>query len=549
MKISSPFPFLFPFPLLCLCVAGAALAPVGAMSLDEAEAALSNDDFKVREEAEQLLRKAGMDAYDRVDRLTRSDDPEVAARARACLPVLLLGLDDRFPPDLAAKLRRIDDFRGQELEDIVGELTKLDPPRPVTLIGLHSHWLTVRPDGAEATKNLITSLERALTPALSGDTVVAELSPLHAERYQTRTLAVVLNSLCKARPDDVPAAVPLLAGWLKNQPQLPEQLNADGYQLEIARVASAAPNRLDAFGQIFNFATGRKLSPDQQKAVQRAIDAALRRDDILTDLSQLPADRYPEDTLAIILNGLCRQRPDDLTGVMPLYDSWTRTCPKLTESLNSDGYRLELARLANTAPNRIEALRKLLNLGTKSELSPLQQAALRQQLGSYRDDAGAFPVKSLDQDTGWFFFNIFGAAQFDAYREYRTRFPDIDEAALQSQPLEVLMVLDKSGAGAALEYALKQRGHGEAMMLGEWLHTHPELIKEPLPLPDNPAGKTYPYRIVKFFRLFAPYADDAEMKKNPKIAAACDILTKDPGWSEVAKQARAVISEQRPQGR
>lgn len=540
---------LYQFPLLCLCLAGASLAPVAAMSLDEAETALCNDSFKVRQEAEEVIRKLGMDAFDRVERLTLSDEPEIAFRARTCLPIILMDVDDQFPPDLADKLRHIDNFSGQKLNRIVDDLKALDPARPVTLIGLINHWKFKHPasgDRRERFESPLTKMERALQIALSGDGALSMLGRIHPERYQPETLALVLNTLCKVRPHDITPILALHESWIPSQPEISRLLNADGYRLEVARIVNKAPNRVEALGQLFNFPANHDLAPAQLTAVQKAVEAELRRDDILADLGQIPADRYEGATLAMILNGLCRQRPDDLAAILVLYNNWSHSHPQLAESLNADGYRLELARETDQAPNRIEAMRALLARGAKNSSSPLQLAALRKQLGSYQEDAGTFPVESLDQATGWFFFNTVGATQLDAYRKFRERFPDINESSLLSQPLEVMLLLEKSGPSVAFTYALKQNTHGGMTALAEWLHNHPELIREPLPLPQKKIGDPYSYRVVKFFRIFAPYATETEMQKNPEINSAFKILAKDADWKEVAKQARVAISEQHP---
>jgi hypothetical protein len=438
-----------PFPTLCLCFIGTSLAPVFPMSLDEAGVALGDEVFKVREEAEQVIRNADMGEYARVARLARSDNPEVAARSRRSLPIVLLDIGVSFPPPLAAKLRRIDDFRGHDLEQIVIELASLDPPRPATLIGLHSHWQARRPDSSEASRKLLDSLEQALLPALRNDASLTVLSRLDPARYETGTLAMVLDSLCKLRPDD--------------------------------------------------------LGP-----------------------------------------------------LMPLHESWARSHPQLMERLNANGYRLEVAKAASGVPNRSEGLRNILNLATKRDLTPDQKAAVRKQLVNYRDAAVTFPVQTLDQETGWYFFDVFGPEQggqahLDSYRKFRARFPQLAEPALLSQPLEVLLVLEKSGPGEALDYAMQQSVHGGVMLLGEWLHAHPQQIREPLPLPVIKDQQPYPYRTLKFFRILAPYATEDELKQHPEITAVCETLAKDPRWNEVAKQARAVMAQQnqeaRPQAR
>lgn len=427
-------------PLLCLCLAAASPAPVAAVSIDEAEVDLGSDVFKVREEAERAIRMAGIGQYDRVAKLTTSSDPEVAARARRSLPILLLDIDARFPQDLAAKLRRLDEFHGQDLEQIVAALASLDPARPVTLIGLHSHWLASPPEFLEATAKLLEALEQSLRNALRLDQALGELERIQPERYEAASLAMVLNHLCK-------------------------------------------------------------------------------------------------------------HQPEDLTPVLPLYERWTNQRPRLLQHLNGDGYRLEVEREARKAPNRAESLRKILLLAATSEMSSEQLAAVRRQLGTYREDATSFPVHTLDLGPAWFFFDVFGSDQggtvhLDAYREFRRRFPDIPESNLLGQPLEVLQVLEKSGPAAAFDYALKLRVHGGAMLLGEWLHARPGLIREPLPLPAIKEGEEYPYRPVKFFRIFAPYAEESEMMKHQDIMAAYEILAKDPGWRQVARQARAALAEQ-----
>ena len=431
------------FPLLCLCFGGAALARLAGMSLDEAAVALGDENFKVREQAEQVIRMAGIDAYAQVARLAASDNPEVAARARRSLPTVLLEIDGDFPPDLAARLRRIDDFRGAQLEQLLTDLTGLKPPRPVTLIALHSHWQARRPDSPDATRKLNGLLESALLTGLRGDAVLTDLSRLRPERYEAGTLALVLDSLSK-------------------------------------------------------------------------------------------------------------QRAEDLAPLLPLHDAWTRSHPQLLQLLHADGYQLELARQASGEPTRSAALRKILNLATKRTLTNDQKSAVRKLLANYRDEAATFPVATLDQDTGWYFFDVFGPdqggqAHLDSYRKFRASFPQIAAPALLAQPLEVLLVLDQSGPNEAMKYAMQQSVHGGMMLLGEWLHAHPQLIREPLPLPEIKDQQPYPYRTIKFFRLFAPYPDDAAMRQNPAIAAAFDILAKQPRWLDVATQARAVMAQQQQQ--
>lgn len=434
-------PIMLLKPLLCLWIAATLIVPAAAMSLEEAGVALGNEDFKVREAAEKVIRMADIGEYDRIARLSRSDNPEVAARCRRSLPIVLLGIDNRFPPDLATKLRRIDDFSGRELERIVEALTSMDPPRLVTLIGLHSHWQVRRPAARQAAGKLVAALEIGVQTALRGEGSLTDLSRLNPDRYETKTLSMVLNVFCK-------------------------------------------------------------------------------------------------------------QCPGDLSAVLPLHESWTRCHPQLMAQLNADGYRLEVAKASSQTPQRSEGLRKILHLATQRELTNDQKAAVRKQLSSYRDEALVFPVATLDRDTGWYFFDVFGSDQgghvyLDAYRKFRARFPDMPEKSLLAQPLEVLLVLDKSGPGAAMNYAMTQSIHGGVMLLGEWLHAHPELIREPLPLPPVKNGKAYNYRTIKFFRIFAPYADDAEMRRNPEITAAFEVLAKDPGWIEVAKQARAAMAQQK----
>lgn len=411
------------------------------MSLAEAGAALGDETFAIREQAEHVIRNAGMDDYDRILQLSQSANPEVATRARLCLPIVLLAIDERIPPPLAAKLRRIDGFRGAELAPIVSELAALKPPPLMTLAGLHSYWQTVRPANREQTWELMSMLEKSLPAALRGDTALAVVRRMRPELYQTPTLAIVLNRLCQAQPQALPA-------------------------------------------------------------------------------------------------------------MLALHEAWTGVHPQLLGLLNADGYRLELCRATGAAPDRPAALRSLLEMGAKEVLSAVQAEAVRRQLAEYRAEASALPIGSLDRRTGWYFFSVLAADEdgqphLDAYREFRQRFPNISEAALLGQPLEVLLVLDQSGPTAAMDYALKQKVHGGVVMLAEWLHARPGLIREPLPLPEVKAQNGYPYRVLKFFRVFAPYASDAEMRNHPAIAGACDILTQDPGWQEVAKQARAVIAKER----
>jgi hypothetical protein len=428
-------------PWLCLCLAGVSLAAPAAMTLEEAGAALGSDVFKVREQAEQVIRQAGLAQFDQIERLTHSPDPEIAARARRCLPIVLLDIDERIPADLANRLRRIDELPPPELEQIIGELQALDPPRPLTLLALHSYWKAVMPEFTDTTHKLIGALENALP-------------------------------------------------------------------------------------------------------------AALRGRDVPTEMERVQPARYGMNTLALVINGLCRTHGDEIEALLPLQACWTKAHPQLVTLLNADGYRLVICREATQAPDRSEALRQLLILGARSDLTNDQQSAVRRQLAEYREEAATLPVDSLDQDTGWYFFNVFGSDQsgascLAAYRAYRKRFPAIAESSLLGQPLEVLLVLEQAGAGAAMDYALKQSVHGGVMVLGEWLHAHPESIREPLPLPQLKEGQSYPYRTVKFFRLFAPYADEEELNRHPEIAAAFKILTKDPRWQEVAKQARGVMAEQK----
>jgi hypothetical protein len=280
------------------------------------------------------------------------------------------------------------------------------------------------------------------------------------------------------------------------------------------------------------------------EALEKAIKSTLDAPEALTEARRLRPELYQPATLGLLINEACRVQSGGLDPLLPLYDRWTAAHPQLPTLLNADGYRLELCRATNRMPTRAEALRAILDLATHTELSRVQEAAVRRQLAEYRDDAVKFPVNSLDQAAGWYFFSVLGSNQtdygfLDSYREFRARFPEIDQASLLNQPLEVLLVLEKSGASAAFEYAVRQGTHGGMMMLAEWLRAHPALIREPLPLPVVKEGQPYPYRPVKFMRIFAPFADEAAMNSEPQIAAAYEILARDPRWIQVAKQARA----------
>ncbi len=282
-------------------------------------------------------------------------------------------------------------------------------------------------------------------------------------------------------------------------------------------------------------------------AIEEAMGKSLAGKDALKSLLILEAGRYQQETLGKILNQIVRQTGDNIHPLLPLYVNWSKAHPDITTQLNADGYRLEIVQQISTAPNEIEALRSILKLGTGLGESRDRMAALRRQLAEYREVALKFPVESLDQNLGSFFFetvgSLNGAALLDAYCDFRRRFPDIHGTALNNQTLEVLRITREEGPSAGMDFALALGRNDGISLLAEWFREHPEAITEPLPLPDIAKGADFSYRPLKFVRIFAPYPTEAELAKHPKIAAAVKILKQDSKWVEAFRQAQPRIVE------
>jgi hypothetical protein len=270
---------------------------------------------------------------------------------------------------------------------------------------------------------------------------------------------------------------------------------------------------------------------------------------ILPVLDKLHPERYERETLGKILNTVVRQTGDKLDEMLPMYVRWSKAHTDLTESLDSHGYRLEIAQQSSTAPNRTEALRRIVTLGAGTTNSRDRLAAIRRQLVEYRDVALTFPTETLDLQTGWFFYDVMGGldglAFLDGYCAYRKRFAASEGMPLAAQPLEALRVLREDGPSAAMDFAMGQSVHGGVGLLAEWFVRHPELITEPLPLPDVAKGADFTYRPLKFVRIFAPYLNEEELAKQPKIAAAVKILKQDSKWVEAFRQAQPAIAQDR----
>jgi len=290
-------------------------------------------------------------------------------------------------------------------------------------------------------------------------------------------------------------------------------------------------------------------SREQSALIEECLSKALQSRGILPALSKLAPERYRSETLGKILNQVVRQTGDRIDGMLPLYLRWSRAQEDLDKSLNSDGYRLEIAYQASTAANPTEALRRILILGAGIVDSKDRLAAVRRQLSEYRELGLKFPVETLDEQTGWFFYDTLGGldglAHLDGYCAYRKRFPGSDGMPLGSQPLEALRVLREDGPAKAMDFAMGQTVHGGVSMLAEWFAAHPELITEPLPLPDVAKGAEYTYRPLKFVRIFAPYLNEEELAKHPRIAAAVKILKQDSKWVEAFRQAQPAIAQDR----
>ncbi len=290
-------------------------------------------------------------------------------------------------------------------------------------------------------------------------------------------------------------------------------------------------------------------SREQGALIEDCLTKALQAGAVLPTLSQLHPERYRSETLGKILNQVVRQTGDKIEGMLPMFQRWSQAHVDLEKSLNSDGFRLAIAQQASTAPNRTEALRRILILGAGIVDSQDRLTAVRRQLAEYRDVGIKFPVETLDQQTGWFFYDTLGGldglAHLDGYCAYRTRFPASEKMPLAAQPLEALRVLRIDGPAAAMDFAMGQTVHGGMSLLAEWLAAHPELITEPLPLPDVAKGAEFTYRPLKFVRIFAPYLTEKELAEHPQIAAAVKILKQDSKWVEAFRQAQPAIAQDR----
>jgi len=332
----------------------------------------------------------------------------------------------------------------------------------------------------------------------------------------------------------------------------------------LATLAEITPLRLSTLAGLHAFLVKQPL-PDHHRGaagfhlVEELLVRTLREDAAAAAVDALVAARYPEDTIARLANLAARARGEDLAVMVAAYAAWTEAHPGLVERLDGEGYRLEILRLTAGVADPRERLANLLSLGATVAGSRDRMAALRRELGFYREVAGRFPVAGLDQETAWFFFDVYGNEQgiglIQAYREFRERHPDLPAHQLAGQPLETLRVLEDEGAAAAMDHALALGVHGGIMVLATRLHAEPWLVREPLPLPAIKAGDPYPYRSTKFFRVFAPYPDDGALKReNPAVADAVEVLYGNPEWREVARQARilegnrgADFRDQRPQ--
>lgn len=425
--------------IACVTVVGGVRA--AALSLEEAAAALSSDEFATRELGDEAIRRAKLEDYDTVAKLAQSTDPEVASRANAALPIIRLDLDPKLPDALKEKFYNLDRLPKEQRSEAIEEIFALGDVRLTTMMGLHSFWL--------------------------------------------------------------------------EQPLLARQ---DGMR-------------------------------EETRLIEENLLKGLQGEKSLATLNKLQPERYERETLGKVLNHMVRQTGNNLDGMLPLYVPWATAHADLTESLNVDGFRLVIAQQASTAPNPTEALRRIVTLGAGIVDSRDQLAAVRRQLAEYREVALKFPVETLDLKSGWFFYetlgNLDGLAHLDGYCAYRQRFPDSAEMPLAVQPLEALRVLREDGPSAAMDFAMGQSVHGGIGLLAEWFAAHPELITEPLPLPDIAKGAEYTYRPLKFVRIFAPYLSDEELAKHPQIAAAVKILKQDSKWVEAFRQAKPAIGQDR----
>lgn len=316
----------------------------------------------------------------------------------------------------------------------------------------------------------------------------------------------------------------------------------------LAALAEITPMRLTTLAGLHAFLVSQPLPDEHLGAaglhlVEELLVRALRQDGAPAAAATLVAARYPEDTMARLANLAARARGEDLAGMSAAYAAWTEAHPGLVERLDGEGYRLEILRLTAGVVDPRERLAGLLAMGTAVTGSRDRMAALRRELGFYRETAEQFPVAELDQETAWFFFDVYGNEQgiglIQAYREFRERHPELPAHQLAGQPLETLRVLEDEGAAAAMDHALALGVHGGIMVLATRLHAEPWLIREPLPLPAIKDGDPYPYRSTKFFRVFAPYPDDEALRReNPALADAVEVLYGNPDWREVARQAR-----------
>jgi hypothetical protein len=349
--------------VLAALLALGAMPAATALTFDEAASQLSSEDFAEREAGEMFLSTLGMDAEPRLEGLVKSQDPEVAFRARRALLCVRLALGATVPPEVLRKVTALREMTPREVRATVDEVLALKPGL-LTLAGLHTEVLNKAAGYARLNPESFELLSNTFKTSAAAPAEAVAIAQINPDLYRNETLGILAAGFAQRHAENLTPLLAAYSSWIAKRPELPPLLPEMAIPLEIARIqadsrhaASPATAAKNQVVEMLAFANSFPNTSRQRKLVLAGMAEGLRAS------NQSPIDALDLEQGITLLAAL----QDNWTPQMDasLYERFRQRFPKaqppknttleVTYLLEKEGVNAALA-LALSQPNPHAAL-------------------------------------------------------------------------------------------------------------------------------------------------------------------------------------------------
>lgn len=262
--------------LVAVLVLGWVMPAAAEPSLAEAVANLNAEDFRVREDAEAVLRGLKPEEEATLVELTGSSDPEVAFRARRALMYVRLGMNGGFPEDLARQIASLPEQSRRESSATMARVLGLHPLPLLTVAGLHTELLNGAYKYNRVEPMQLSALSEAIIATAANRNQPVEMAKLRPEIYHNETLACLVTGYARLSANNFGAILPTYAKWVEKRPALVAMLNGPAVQLEMARITSLGKDPAQQIPRLLTLARNFPNPSEQRKVVLARMVQLLR---------------------------------------------------------------------------------------------------------------------------------------------------------------------------------------------------------------------------------------------------------------------------------